>query len=181
MGHTTAVAGNAASRQKNCNACVQAKRRCNRRAPVCSRCVEKKVACIYEKTRAAVSSQPGNENFEVEPYMESLDFAHSFSPGLSLDPDFLGAMPTDFQTGTATAEPLPSSVMDATRSGDAHIDPLMWLFDGDMTVDKDQWLISSDPEPTTDRPNSPAAGGTLLAYQKMSKFCVSPVQQSSLQ
>ncbi|KAH8653802.1 hypothetical protein BX600DRAFT_553451 [Xylariales sp. PMI_506] len=38
-----------ATRQKSCNACVKAKRACDKRYPVCSRCTEKKVACIYAK------------------------------------------------------------------------------------------------------------------------------------
>lgn len=44
------------SRQKNCNGCVTAKRRCDRRTPVCSRCVEKMIPCSYGKPAASASS-----------------------------------------------------------------------------------------------------------------------------
>lgn len=38
-----------ASRQKSCNTCVKAKRACDKRYPVCSRCEQKRVLCIYGK------------------------------------------------------------------------------------------------------------------------------------
>jgi hypothetical protein len=38
-----------ASRQKSCHACVKGKRGCDKRHPVCSRCQEKKIQCIYAK------------------------------------------------------------------------------------------------------------------------------------
>jgi len=182
MGHTTAVAGIPASRQKNCNACVQAKRRCDRRTPICSRCVEKKIACVYGKIQAAISSQPRNESIEVAPYMESLPFGSSacslFSPDLSLDVDYLGVMPMDSQPDAATAESLHTSVMDAASNGDTPMDPFMRLFDSSITANKHQWLVPTDHGPMTDRPSSPADEGTRMAYQKMACFCVSPAPPS---
>lgn len=41
----------ARSKQKNCNGCVVAKRRCDRRAPTCSRCAEKMIPCTWGKPR----------------------------------------------------------------------------------------------------------------------------------
>lgn len=41
------------SKQKNCNGCVQAKRRCDRRTPTCSRCIEKMIPCTWGKPRRA--------------------------------------------------------------------------------------------------------------------------------
>lgn len=37
------------SRQKSCHACVKGKRGCDKQQPTCSRCVEKKLQCIYIK------------------------------------------------------------------------------------------------------------------------------------
>jgi hypothetical protein len=38
-----------ASRQKSCDACVKAKRGCDKLQPICSRCEEKKIPCFYAK------------------------------------------------------------------------------------------------------------------------------------
>ncbi|KAK0628506.1 hypothetical protein B0T17DRAFT_614411 [Bombardia bombarda] len=53
----------AASRQKSCNACVKSKRRCDKRAPVCTRCAERREICVYAKRRRSssggTSPEPG--------------------------------------------------------------------------------------------------------------------------
>lgn len=54
----TLQVSNAPSRQKSCNACVKAKRRCDKRAPTCSRCAEKQFQCVYLKM-PVVDSSPG--------------------------------------------------------------------------------------------------------------------------
>lgn len=35
------------SRQRNCNACVKSKRRCDKAQPACGRCVKQRYLCIY--------------------------------------------------------------------------------------------------------------------------------------
>ncbi|KAK3330453.1 hypothetical protein B0H66DRAFT_468993 [Apodospora peruviana] len=39
------------TRQKSCNACVRSKRKCDKRAPVCSRCAERNEVCVYKRRR----------------------------------------------------------------------------------------------------------------------------------
>jgi hypothetical protein len=38
-----------ASRQKSCNACVRGKRRCDKRAPNCTRCAARGLDCVYQR------------------------------------------------------------------------------------------------------------------------------------
>jgi hypothetical protein len=59
----------AESRQKSCNACVKAKRGCDKLHPECSRCKEKKVACVYAKRThsEAFSSDLGLGEFPLDP------------------------------------------------------------------------------------------------------------------
>jgi hypothetical protein len=53
----------AATRQKSCNACVQAKRGCDRQYPVCSRCTEKAIDCVYAKKRLCSEAFPTDFEF----------------------------------------------------------------------------------------------------------------------
>ncbi|KAI2464080.1 hypothetical protein F4781DRAFT_436786 [Annulohypoxylon bovei var. microspora] len=39
--------GGSSSRQKNCNACVKSKRRCDKQMPTCGNCIKKKCPCLY--------------------------------------------------------------------------------------------------------------------------------------
>lgn len=49
MAEKQAPESTSASRQKSCNACVKAKRGCDKRHPLCSRCDEKSISCSYTK------------------------------------------------------------------------------------------------------------------------------------
>ncbi len=181
MDHTTVVGGVPASRQKNCNACVQAKRRCNRRMPICSRCAEKKIDCVYGKAQATIRSQPRNESNEIAPYMESQQFgspASLFSPAMLLDVDYLGDIPMDSQPVAATIGSLHPSLIDAASNSDASLDPFTWLLDSSITTNKQQWLAPTDHESIIDLPSSPVNEKTQIAYQKMACFCVSLIQSS---
>src|SRR5436190_18331607 len=105
MEDSTVTDGLPKSRRNNCNSCVQVKRRCDRRTPICSRCAEKKIACIYGKTK--VAGQPDREEFEPSfPSMGVLAFGSlacsPFSPGGSPDANYHGIMPMGPQLGVAT-------------------------------------------------------------------------------
>lgn len=41
------------SRQRNCNACVRSKRRCDKGQPACGRCVKQRYPCVYGGRRRA--------------------------------------------------------------------------------------------------------------------------------
>src|ERR1700756_664158 len=105
MEESTAIAGIPASRQKNCNSCVQAKRRCDRRTPICSRCAEKKIPCVYTKAKAI--SRSVQRDAETFSYVERSSLGSPacsfFAPDLTLDVDYLGIMPIDSQPDTAAA------------------------------------------------------------------------------
>ncbi|KAF7555237.1 hypothetical protein G7Z17_g2333 [Cylindrodendrum hubeiense] len=48
------------SKQQSCFACVEAKRRCNKTLPTCSRCLDREIDCAYPPTsRDRQRSQPG--------------------------------------------------------------------------------------------------------------------------
>jgi hypothetical protein len=93
----TMAAVNASLRQKDCNPCVQSKRRCDRRTLLCSSCMARKISCAYGKAQADIGTQSREESIGVVPYMESLEFGGSagspfpFLLGLSLDVDYLEA------------------------------------------------------------------------------------------
>lgn len=55
-----------ASRQKSCNACVRSKRKCDKRAPVCSRCAERDEPCVYKRRRLAYPGQAEIGAYEVQ-------------------------------------------------------------------------------------------------------------------
>lgn len=168
-------------RQKNCNSCVHAKRRCDRRTPVCSRCTEKKIDCIYGKTK--VASQPDREEIDwSSPSMGRIAFGSpagsSFALRQSPDLNYLGIMPMDPQIGVATSatESMQDYVMDTTIDGDISMDPFINLMGNSITPTQDQWLVPIEQGPMTERPSSPADEEIIRAYEKMAGLCVSPIQ-----
>ncbi|RYP82956.1 hypothetical protein DL770_005469 [Monosporascus sp. CRB-9-2] len=176
MEDSTATEGLPKSRQKNCNRCVQARRRCDRRTPICSRCAEKKIACIYGK--AKVASQPDREEFEPPfPSTERLAFGSPacapFAPVRSPDVNYLGIMPTDSQLGAATTstESMQNHVMDASIDGGIPTDLFIDLMGNSITPTQDQWLVEIEQEPMTERPSSPVDEESVRSYEKMAGFC----------
>ncbi|KAI1741736.1 hypothetical protein F4680DRAFT_414885 [Xylaria scruposa] len=154
-----ASAGMSASRQKNCNNCVQAKRRCDRQTPVCSRCAEKKLTCIYSKSRKA--SRPEKYGRKPTPSTEApLDFT-----GLSFDLDYLEDMPTNFHNN-ATVESISSSIHDTIPGDDISLDAFMNLISNNNSSSSDHWLISTE-DYLPERPATPAGEEVEKGYQKM--------------
>ncbi|KAK3934077.1 hypothetical protein QBC46DRAFT_274519 [Diplogelasinospora grovesii] len=173
---TPAVAPSiSASRQKNCNSCVQGKRRCDRRTPVCSRCAAKQIPCTYSKT-TKIASQP-----DATPCPEALSFSFGspadslFTPNLSFDMTCLDNL--DF-----AATPAPQSVMnrDAPDGGDIpmgsfNFNNLMGI-NSPPSPSPDQWLIPTANHEVaasteSERPSTPADEEIARTYAKMSSFC----------
>lgn len=87
------------SRQKSCYACVRGKRGCDRRHPVCSRCEERKIQCIFAKRTYAEAFCDINSVELDTPWVgstilsSSIDFDHDVPPSLApsaiLDPTTL--------------------------------------------------------------------------------------------
>ncbi|KAI0842847.1 hypothetical protein F5Y06DRAFT_256256 [Hypoxylon sp. FL0890] len=83
------------SRQKNCNACVKSKRRCDKQFPLCGNCTKKGSLCIYG---GQVEMQPCSSNSADAP--ASFDLAAS-TPAMSYGDDLMlndGEFSTAFDT-----------------------------------------------------------------------------------
>ncbi len=191
MGHSAAGGAVQASRQKNCTACVQAKRRCDRRTPICKRCADKNINCVYARTSVATSSHTPEAANALPAYMDmntdDLQFGgstpspFSFSPGPSLDIDYLNFMPMDSQTLASASLSLDPSALDAADTDNHPMDPFMDMLNDSIDPNLHRSLVSADRGSTIDRPYSPADEGTLTAYNKMAPICVSPVEPSDPQ
>ncbi|KAG8164221.1 hypothetical protein KVR01_006139 [Diaporthe batatas] len=165
------AAGVLGSRQKNCNSCVQMKRRCDRRTPVCTRCAERKVPCVYGNAKA--SHRTGNQGRQSHSHIEALHFD---SPDVSLfDID------TPFEIGCLDSLTVPTrpdspghasqTIPNAFVGEDASIDAFM-----DFVVDENphppqRWLVPANENLTIERPGTPADEEIMTSYQKMASFC----------
>ncbi|KAK3369288.1 hypothetical protein B0T24DRAFT_358712 [Lasiosphaeria ovina] len=169
-----------APRQKNCNTCVQGKRRCDRRMPVCSRCQLKKIPCTYTKTKTtAPASGTGAALVEVEhagephPPSGAPDYspasAFLFAPAaMALDPGFSLDLDLDLHLGLdqnyiGGVPPCAStSVMDFMDRSNSNTSP----------ANPARWLVSADDALLTDRPSSPADVEEMtIAFGKMGGLC----------
>ncbi|GAW14269.1 hypothetical protein ANO14919_036690 [Xylariales sp. No.14919] len=162
-------ANTSASRQKNCNGCVQAKRRCDRRTPICSRCAEKSMACVYKKSKTA--NRRGKNTRELTPCTEALAFESPgcslpIVPGLSFDLNYPENIPTGFQPAVA-AEHVPQSNHNATPSSDIFMENLLRCIADENFPSSDQWLVTAEEDHSSERPATPADEEVVMAYQKM--------------
>ncbi|KAL1853165.1 hypothetical protein Daus18300_011904 [Diaporthe australafricana] len=160
------------SKQKNCNNCVQTKRRCDRRTPVCSRCAERKVPCSYGKTKAA--SRNDHREVGATPHTDTLSFespgASFFDPIQSLDAGYFDGLSVDSQPETHGLATHP--VATAFASGDIPMDDFMG-FDGiDHSSSSHGWLVPVDEGLVDERPGTPADEEIATSYQKMAPFCL---------
>jgi len=180
MASPVVAAGMLGSRQKNCNSCVQTKRRCDRRAPVCSRCAERKVPCVYGKARVPHHTEQMHQQTRASPDTQELQFT---SPDLSLfdsvghfNAGCIDSLPIDpLSRGPDTPGPASQTVPNAFVSGDVPMDNFMDFFDNQNTSSPDRWLVPVDPNLAIERPGTPADEEITNSYQKMASFCVSPV------
>ncbi|KAI0150345.1 hypothetical protein GGR57DRAFT_504349 [Xylariaceae sp. FL1272] len=153
------------SRQKNCNSCVQAKRRCDRRLP-CSRCIEKKTSCTYNRKRP--NYQPASARDGADLPAESPCYGETdspvFNPSMLLDSQVEGSSSRESQAPTFhDIQQLPIDT-----SFDYPMDSFMELMNSSSLPAPDQWLIQRD---TNDRPGTPADEEITKAYDKMAPFC----------
>lgn len=172
MASPVVAAGVLGSRQKNCNNCVQTKRRCDRRTPVCSRCAEKKIPCAYGKVRA--SNHTGNQGMRSSPDMEALHFG---TPGVSFfdpvppyDMGCFNSLPQD--SSSDVPGPAPQTVESAFVNEDVPMDNFMEFVDHNNPSIPDRWLVPVDDHVAIERPGTPADEEITNSYQKMAPFCV---------
>ncbi|KAK0638458.1 hypothetical protein B0T16DRAFT_421221 [Cercophora newfieldiana] len=164
MKATTAMgdSGVSASRQKNCNACVQAKRRCDRKTPACSRCDEKQALCVYTKPR------PGGHLLNSTQYP---------TPG---DLRWAGPTYSPFGPDTAMFDVLPDlgpttmssfvTDMDTPNEVDVGLDLFVDFLNTERSVPLDRSLVPAS-EPPSPPLATPIDEEGLQAYEKMAPVC----------
>lgn len=164
------------TRQKNCHNCIQAKRRCDRRTPTCSRCIEKNAPCTYGKIRG----RAGPSGYLPSPTsLASSDGGISTTFHVPWLDSSMGMGPDLFGTESLTLE------FDPASFGHGH--PMETSADGplavfDPSIEESPSLRTSNPW-TTDlseggglplpRAGSPVGDEILKSYDNMSKSCVS--------
>ncbi|SPO04168.1 uncharacterized protein DNG_06851 [Cephalotrichum gorgonifer] len=120
------------SKQKSCFPCVEAKRRCDKTRPTCSRCAEREVDCAYPPA-ARVRQRPQAEvdGLAADPDVGFKDvWAFSMVDGGSGSISQVGG-PSDkalldsvFATTSPSLQPAPSSSAEADNPVAGHITPL---------------------------------------------------------
>ncbi|KAI1826987.1 hypothetical protein F4861DRAFT_463769 [Xylaria intraflava] len=156
-----------ASRQKNCNGCVQTKRRCDRRTPVCSRCVERGTLCVYNKSKEASRQDKNAVGPSPSPWTPS--YPPFNTTGSLFDVGFLEGTPTDLQPEIGV-DSIHQSGLDAVVSGDISMPTSMDFLPNVNSPCPDQWFIhNSEMAQLTERP-SPNGGEVAGGFEKMA-FC----------
>lgn len=176
MASPAVAAGVLGSRQKNCNSCVQTKRRCDRRTPVCSRCAEKKVPCAYGK--AKVSNHTENQATRLSSDTDTPQFV---SPGVSLFdsvPPFEVGYLDNLSVDPMLNEPGSASqtVPGAFVSEEISVDSFMEFASNENLSLPNQWLVPVDENLAIERPGTPVDEEVTTSYQKMVPFCVSALR-----
>lgn len=175
MASPVVAAGVLGSRQKNCNNCVQTKRRCDRRTPVCSRCAERKVPCVYGKPRA--SHHTVHQQTQASPHTEVFQFDSpdvSFLDNVTLfDTNCLDSLP--LSTHPDANAPVSQTMPNAFVSEDVAMDNFMELVGNENIPSPSRWLVPVDENLPINRPGTPADEEIMGSYQKMAPFCVSAI------
>ena len=173
MNGPTAVDGWPKSRQKNCHGCIQAKRRCDRRMPTCSRCAEKKLDCVYGKTSKA-AGWPHRDGFA--PLFPAVGRATSATLACSafvpspLDANYFGVTTTPTTTTAATDT---DYMVHASIDDDMSIDPFIDMMANASIPTQDLSHAQPDQSAVAERPVSPADEEITGVYDKMDELCVS--------
>ncbi|KAK0715354.1 hypothetical protein B0H67DRAFT_665448 [Lasiosphaeris hirsuta] len=168
-----------APRQKNCNNCVQTKRRCDRQ-PVCARCVEKNTPCVYTKVKVAgqpdkrrsrdgpLAAADGTESLPLEstPFSESL-----FAADLSFNLAFFetATRPSDSYLDESAESDTPLAQMQPITDAPVGEDTPMHFTDFDRP---DHWLVPAEGNlQPAERPSTPVDDEIVRAYDKMTNTC----------
>ena len=158
---STAVHAMLRSRQKNCHHCVLIKRRCDRRMPTCSRCIEKGVRCSYARNKQTLRSEREGFAPPVTP-AESQRSADDFEPGF--DPPHLfanreaGHAFGDKTSSYQSIDPLlrmdHSTIWDDNLDADISPELMIDTFQDEvngMDPVNDLWLLQSNNEAVIER------------------------------
>jgi len=161
------------SKQKNCQGCVQTKRRCDRRAPVCSRCAERGTACVYGKAapyRYQVQESSIGSSYTTPFAGQPVSATPAWSPLAAAQ------MPLDAPPHSApasTPDLLDFELMDTGLAGDISTEPFFPDPGDSIAPFPDQWRDAAGESQThLDRPSTPADEEVLRGYSHMSDACV---------
>lgn len=153
------------SKQKSCYSCVQSKRRCDRRAPTCSRCAKQRLDCTYGKVTSR-NSGPDDDSSMPPSTTPPPAALVSQSPPLSfmldpmrLDPQLAFALTVDASRGI---ESLDAGIIDDPSVGSLFPE----LIDRNMTLPREQWLVQVGEQGLQ---NSEPAGST--AEEELVRDC----------
>ncbi|KAK0704585.1 hypothetical protein B0H67DRAFT_557360 [Lasiosphaeris hirsuta] len=157
------------SRQKNCNSCVQNKRRCDRRKPECSRCVEKQMLCIYVYSKPKVAPDTAGTGPPASSEAKGLSFAFSGSlctPGLDLDLGYTPQSETNIRDDISL-----SAFMDFTNT--ASPSPNQWLVPAEEHASIFATSTGTATATEPERPRTPATQQAQKAYHTIAfaSFC----------
>ncbi|KAI0539265.1 hypothetical protein GGR58DRAFT_500330 [Xylaria digitata] len=143
------------SRQKNCNACVKSKRRCDKRQPACGRCVKQRYLCIYggRGQTELLFGDSADGPFSLDYLANPAPNPSTFIPALN------AAQPT---LGTNT-----NLIPDATFQFNNDLSSLLASMPSSSSLQADSW-----PSQFTDPPNtSQEKSSTRKDYTKMALIC----------
>ncbi|RDL39692.1 Uncharacterized protein BP5553_04032 [Venustampulla echinocandica] len=156
MTEDLAPESSSASRQKSCHACVKGKRGCDKRHPVCSRCEEKKIQCIYAKRTHA----------EAFYDFDSVDLDMSWAGLTTLSPaiDFVDDIPPSLATSASLDPTSPPTL-------DAFIDPFLTFVENQAIPSSDLQLISNASEPL-DQQQEKEQALNKFDYTPMADLCI---------
>lgn len=149
-------------RQKNCNSCVQAKRRCDRQSPICSRCAKKNLLCRYGGVEATSLSSVSSRRLSFGSIPCSL-----FVPDSSLNLEHLDITALDSQLDCTVPglDSIQDFVMDDLTDGNYPTVPVHNSMGSDVATMQGRWLVQGDCSSSTDEQ-------ITKAYKKMSPLCV---------
>lgn len=166
------------SRQKSCKSCVQGKRRCDRRLPLCSRCAKRSIPCVYAgpKTLRQFASPVVRQSSAVT-LLPNEDLAYSLLHS-DLVPNLRHLESASTEIGLhaavmAMSESTPTLNMIPTNIPD---DPMSlftnWMSSEGMSPGHLS-LTPVDQNLMFERPSSPLDKKNAMAYENMGEFCVS--------
>lgn len=174
MGDVVGLSNGSKSRQKNCNGCVQAKRRCDRSTPICSRCAEKRIACSYAKPASELSSGGESRSMDVSMSGQLLGTSadtlmpFDWSTGPTHDDEASGP----FMLNLNATESLQDFLMDPSIDVDLPSHGSLGLVDYYGPDKPSQWIAQVNQNASDERSVSPVDEEVLRSYDKMGPVCV---------
>lgn len=145
-----------ASRQKSCHACVRGKRGCDKRQPTCSRCVEKKIQCVYAKRTYSDAFSEYNLGELDMPWSDYPSFSNPVNSTYGILQGVAGSAPLDIAN---------------LSNLDAFMDPFVHFTDNQVRDANDMQLVNV----TSDRSGSrweKEQALTRFDYSPMADLCV---------